>query len=94
MKFAVTPSLDMHTRSFRYSIKHPCYFLCVTSVLFSSSCILSGRAAQIIMPPVYITDGHEYATMQSYFNRSYYAMLLPPVPKDCPTPMGVAGMHV
>ncbi len=56
---------------------------------FFSPC--SERAAAIIMPPVYVTDGHDYATMQAYFNHSYYAMLLPPVPKDCPTPMGIAG---
>ena len=53
--------------------------------------LYSERAAEIITPPVYVTSGHEYVTIQAYFNHSYYAMLLPPGPKDCPTPMGVAG---
>ena len=58
------------------------------------SCLFnSGRAAAIPMPPQYVTSGHEYVTLQAYFNHSYYAMLLPPIPKDCPTPMGISGEH-
>ena len=54
-------------------------------------CLHSERAAEIINPPVYATSGHDYVTTLPYFNRSFYAMMLPPVPKDCPTLMGVAG---
>ena len=60
---------------------------------YMNSCLFnSGRAAAIPMPPQYVASGHEYVTLQAYFNRSYYAMLLPPVPKDCPTPMGISGL--
>lgn len=33
----------------------------------------------------------DYATFHGYHNKSYYSQTLPPVPKNCPTPMGVAG---
>lgn len=51
------------------------------------------RVAPVIMPPLY-TSGHAYTTMEAYYNRSYYAMSLPPVPEDCPTPFGVAGKKI
>ena len=41
-------------------------------------------------PPRYNT-GYDYITTESHFNTSYYARSLPPVPQNCPTPMGVAG---
>ena len=41
-------------------------------------------------PPRYNT-GYDYITTESHFNQSFYARSLPPVPKNCPTPMGVAG---
>lgn len=41
--------------------------------------------------PVPYNSGHEYITTESHFNTSYYARTLPPVPLNCPTPMGVAG---
>ena len=48
------------------------------------------RVSYVQYPHVYTND-HEYATLEAYYNRSNYARTLPPVPKDCPTPFGVAG---
>lgn len=41
-------------------------------------------------PPTYESD-HHYITLNAYYNESYYARALPPVPHHCPTPMGVVG---
>ncbi len=49
------------------------------------------RTDFIPVPHVY-TSHHEYPTMEAHYNRSYFARTLPPVPKNCPTPFGVAGM--
>ena len=51
---------------------------------------LTARTEPIVTPPPF-ASGHHYPTLEAYFNRSYYAMSLPPVPEDCPTPFGVAG---
>ena len=48
------------------------------------------RLELVTVPHVHTSD-HEYATLEAFYNRSYYARTLPPVPKDCPTPFGVAG---
>ncbi|CAH1786697.1 unnamed protein product [Owenia fusiformis] len=48
------------------------------------------RNSVIDSPPLF-TSGHEYVTWESAANLSYYARTLPPVPRDCPTPMGVKG---
>ena len=50
----------------------------------------SARLELITVPHVH-TNEHEYATLEAYYNRSHYARTLPPVPKDCLTPFGVAG---
>ena len=50
----------------------------------------TARINYIRIPHVHTSD-HEYATMEAHYNRSYYARTLPPVPKGCPTPFGVAG---
>ena len=50
----------------------------------------SGRGKTVYSPPRYNT-GFDYITTESHFNASYYARSLPPVPKNCPTPMGVVG---
>ena len=34
---------------------------------------------------------HDYITLDAAFNKSIYARVLPPVPKNCPTPLGVKG---
>lgn len=41
--------------------------------------------------PATYTSEHDYITYEAYGNRSYFARALPPVPKDCPTPLGVVG---
>lgn len=50
----------------------------------------TGRSALVDTPPKYTSD-HEYITLDAYFNMSFYARDLPPIPKNCPTPMGVVG---
>lgn len=51
---------------------------------------VAGRGSIVESPPRYNT-GYDYITAESHFNASYYARSLPPVPKNCPTPMGVVG---
>lgn len=41
-------------------------------------------------PPTYNAD-YGYKSWEAYSNLSYYTRALPPVPQDCPTPMGVVG---
>jgi len=48
------------------------------------------RGDQVDSPPTYESE-HSYITLNAYFNESYYARALPPVPEHCPTPMGVKG---
>lgn len=48
------------------------------------------RGDMVDSPPTYESD-HSYITLNAYFNESYYARTLPPVPEHCPTPMGVKG---
>ncbi|XP_052789635.1 prostaglandin G/H synthase 2-like [Mya arenaria] len=48
------------------------------------------RGSMIDSPPLY-TSEHDYVTYEAFSNRSYFARALPPVPKDCPTPLGVVG---
>ncbi|XP_053381120.1 prostaglandin G/H synthase 2-like isoform X1 [Mercenaria mercenaria] len=48
------------------------------------------RGAMVDSPATY-TSEHDYITYEAYGNRSYFARALPPVPKDCPTPLGVVG---
>ena len=50
----------------------------------------SVRGAMVDSPATY-TSEHDYITYEAYGNRSYFARALPPVPKDCPTPLGVVG---
>nr|KAG5712100.1 hypothetical protein BaRGS_020826 [Batillaria attramentaria] len=52
--------------------------------------IYLSRADILDSPPIY-HSGHDYTTLEAAFNRSYYARALPPVPKECPTPMGTKG---
>ncbi|GFS20854.1 prostaglandin G/H synthase 2-like [Elysia marginata] len=48
------------------------------------------RAEILDTPPLYETM-HAYPTIAATTNHSVYARCLPPVPLDCPTPMGVKG---
>lgn len=52
--------------------------------------VLTVRSHLIPSPPTYNSDYH-YLSWESYYNLSYYTRILPPVPKDCPTPLGVKG---
>ncbi|KAM9444349.1 prostaglandin G/H synthase 2 [Clarias gariepinus] len=52
--------------------------------------VLTSRANLIESPPTFNAD-YGYKSWEAYSNLSYFTRTLPPVPKDCPTPMGVAG---
>ncbi|XP_023660355.1 prostaglandin G/H synthase 2-like isoform X1 [Paramormyrops kingsleyae] len=52
--------------------------------------VLTSRSHFIDSPPTFNSD-YGYKSWEVYSNLSYYARTLPPVPLDCPTPMGVAG---
>lgn len=52
--------------------------------------VLIVRSDLIPSPPTYNTK-YGYLSWESYYNASYYTRLLPPVPKDCPLPMGTKG---
>lgn len=64
------------------------YTFCVsnTSVFF----VPTVRSNLIPSPPTF-NSKYDYLSWESYYNLSYYTRLLPPVPKDCPTPLGVKG---
>ncbi|XP_019937706.2 phosducin-like protein isoform X4 [Paralichthys olivaceus] len=52
--------------------------------------VLTVRSNLIPSPPTF-NSKYSYLSWESYYNVSYYTRLLPPVPADCPTPMGVKG---
>ncbi|XP_051893094.1 prostaglandin G/H synthase 1-like [Pristis pectinata] len=52
--------------------------------------VLTVRSNLIPSPPTYNSD-YNYLTWEGYANVSYFTRLLPPVPKDCPTPAGTKG---
>nr|ACO34913.1 cyclooxygenase-1a [Myoxocephalus octodecemspinosus] len=52
--------------------------------------VLTVRSDLIPSPPTYNTK-YGYLNWESYYNISYYTRLLPPVPEDCPLPMGTKG---
>ncbi|XP_063432560.1 prostaglandin G/H synthase 2-like [Mytilus trossulus] len=49
------------------------------------------RSDIIDSPPTYDNE-HSYITVDANYNLSFFTRTLPPVPIECPTPMGVAGM--
>lgn len=55
--------------------------------------VLTVRSELIPSPPTYNTK-YGYLNWESYYNISYYTRLLPPVPEDCPLPMGTKGKPV
>ncbi|XP_074526136.1 prostaglandin G/H synthase 1 [Halichoeres trimaculatus] len=55
--------------------------------------VLTVRSDLIPSPPTYNTK-YGYLSWESYYNISYYTRLLPPVPEDCPLPMGAKGKSV
>ncbi|XP_042334159.1 prostaglandin G/H synthase 1 isoform X2 [Sceloporus undulatus] len=52
--------------------------------------VLTLRANLIPSPPTYNSD-YGYISWEAYANVSYFTRILPPVPTDCPTPMGTKG---
>ncbi|XP_078405937.1 prostaglandin G/H synthase 1-like [Cetorhinus maximus] len=52
--------------------------------------VLTARSNLIPSPPTYNSD-YNYLSWEGYANVSYFTRLLPPVPKDCPTPTGAQG---
>ncbi|KAJ7993997.1 hypothetical protein DPEC_G00261380 [Dallia pectoralis] len=55
--------------------------------------VLTVRSNLIPSPPTFNSD-YGYISWESYSNVSYYTRVLPPVPDDCPTPMGTKGKSV
>ncbi|XP_056384025.1 prostaglandin G/H synthase 2 [Hyla sarda] len=52
--------------------------------------VLTSRSHLIDSPPTF-NSHYNYKNWEAYSNISYYTRSLPPVGKDCPTPMGVKG---
>uniref|UniRef100_A0A3Q1IQK5 Prostaglandin G/H synthase 1 n=1 Tax=Anabas testudineus TaxID=64144 RepID=A0A3Q1IQK5_ANATE len=52
--------------------------------------VLTVRSNLIPSPPTY-NSNYGYLSWEAYYNLSYYTRILPPVPKDCPSPLGVKG---
>uniref|UniRef100_A0A8C5NDR5 Prostaglandin G/H synthase 1 n=1 Tax=Gouania willdenowi TaxID=441366 RepID=A0A8C5NDR5_GOUWI len=52
--------------------------------------VLTSRSELIPSPPTFNTK-YGYLSWESYHNTSYYTRLLPPVPQDCPLPLGTKG---
>ena len=48
------------------------------------------RASSVDSPNLF-TSEHEYVTFGAATNTTHYARALPPIHRNCPTPMGVAG---
>uniref|UniRef100_A0A6Q2X1X2 Prostaglandin G/H synthase 1 n=1 Tax=Esox lucius TaxID=8010 RepID=A0A6Q2X1X2_ESOLU len=55
--------------------------------------VLTVRSNLIPSPPTF-NSRYGYISWESYCNVSYYTRILPPVPEDCPTPMGTKGKSV
>ncbi|XP_006023935.1 prostaglandin G/H synthase 2 [Alligator sinensis] len=52
--------------------------------------VLTSRSHLIDSPPTYNSE-YGYKSWEAFSNLSYYTRALPPVARDCPTPMGVKG---
>ncbi|XP_069841885.1 prostaglandin G/H synthase 1 [Dendropsophus ebraccatus] len=52
--------------------------------------VLSVRSNLIPSPPTY-NSAYGYISWEAYSNVSYFTRVLPPIPDDCPTPMGTKG---
>uniref|UniRef100_UPI003AAE7491 prostaglandin G/H synthase 1 n=1 Tax=Centroberyx gerrardi TaxID=166262 RepID=UPI003AAE7491 len=55
--------------------------------------VLILRADLIPSPPTY-NSKYNYLNWEAYYNHTYYTRILPPIPKDCPLPMGTKGKRV
>lgn len=66
---------------------------CKDILILITKCFLFAflaRSHLIESPPTFNAD-FDYKSWEAYSNLSYYTRTLPPVSRDCPTPMGVAG---
>uniref|UniRef100_A0A671RC12 Prostaglandin G/H synthase 1 n=1 Tax=Sinocyclocheilus anshuiensis TaxID=1608454 RepID=A0A671RC12_9TELE len=52
--------------------------------------VLTVRANLIPSPPTY-NSKYDYLNWEAYSNITYYTRILPPVPRDCPKPLGAKG---
>ncbi|KAA0716351.1 Prostaglandin G/H synthase 1 [Triplophysa tibetana] len=52
--------------------------------------VLTVRSNLIPSPPTY-NSRYDYLNWESYSNLTFYTRILPPVPENCPTPMGTKG---
>ena len=43
-------------------------------------------------PPLYASTGYGYTTLGTYTDSGAYSRILPPVPTNCPTALGVNGI--
>ena len=62
-----------------------------------SSLIFLNFHAALVAPvtmPVQYSGVQHFTTLDTYFNKSLYVRLLPPVPARCPTQMGTKGPNV
>lgn len=57
---------------------------------FVTKTVYTSRSDMIDSPPTYDNE-HSYITLDAQYNQSFYTRTLPPVPLDCPTPLGTAG---
>ncbi|XP_056144938.1 prostaglandin G/H synthase 1 [Lampris incognitus] len=55
--------------------------------------VLTVRSSLVPSPPTF-NSKYGYLNWEAYYNISYYTRILPPVPEDCPTPMGTKGKLV
>ena len=55
--------------------------------------LFAARGDMIDSPNRFESD-HSYVTLDAFFNETYFGRTLPPVPTDCPTPMGVKGLRI
>ncbi|POI34967.1 hypothetical protein CIB84_001279, partial [Bambusicola thoracicus] len=62
---------------------------CTRTGYFGANCT-SLRANLIPSPPTFNSQ-YGYISWEAYANVSYYTRILPPVPAECPTPMGTKG---
>lgn len=69
------------------------FFICRDTFILTKRCfwfLFSARSHLIDSPPTFNAD-YDYKSWEAYSNLSYYTRTLPPVARDCPTPMGVVG---
>ncbi|ETE65140.1 Prostaglandin G/H synthase 1, partial [Ophiophagus hannah] len=62
---------------------------CTRTGYYGTNCS-SPRATLIPSPPTF-SGNYGYLNWESYSNLSYFTRILPPVPPNCPTPMGLKG---